>query len=162
MKKYYRPTSRIFACLSAVMLIIFICGIIMLALNYEHEDAIIGVIILAFLLLVLFLMVSIIEYTNCITISYTQVSFSRNTRTIMNDGIIRRTPYKKLTIAFVDIESVSKRYAHGDKIISNDTIIYVFTLKNGDTFEELLYHYGKKNEKEIIDIIEERVKAVNN
>ena len=73
---------------------------------------------------------------------------------------ITRSPklkFKRNEVLFSEIKCLEIRHVDGDGIITKDTNFYKFKLKSGISFKETLFSYGKKQEKEIVAILKQKV-----
>lgn len=67
---------------------------------------------------------------------------------------------KEFTVKIEDIKSITTYVSIGDGLFTSDTRFYVFQLKNGDTFRQAFFSYGKKNEAEIINALKQEVEFI--
>lgn len=157
MKIYRRPSAKIFAGLALFCIFLFIVGVILAIMSFEQLNIIVFLIGLGGSIGILFSAVAIAEYVACIKIDDTRIIFHPAVRKIKNKGKCRIC-CKKLEIPFSEIKKMSPHIQHGDGIISKDTMVYDFKLKNGDSFSITLYSYGKQRERKIVTILNEHIK----
>ncbi len=77
---------------------------------------------------------------------------------------ITRAPklrFKRNRVRYDEIKRIERHFYKGDGLISGDTNFYRFVLKNGITFTETFFSYGKRQEQEIVDILKEKGNLVD-
>lgn len=67
---------------------------------------------------------------------------------------------KEYTVKIDDIDSIIAYISVGDGFFTRSTKFYIFKLKSGDSFKQVFYNYGRKNEAEIVNSLKKRVKFI--
>ncbi len=67
---------------------------------------------------------------------------------------------KEYTVKIDDIDSIITYISVGDGFFTKSTRFYIFKLKSGDSFKQVFYNYGKRNEAEIVNTLKKRVKFI--
>ena len=149
MKKYVSKATKWLG------IVTLLCGVVLL----------VGV-ILAFVKMIT---VSIVMITSGVmfAIFFFTVFFAEKSRALIidNEKIIfprganknGRMVLEKTTVKFCDIASIGIELYKGDGFVSKDTNFYTLKLKNRETITVTLYAYGKKEEKEILEIIKKSI-----
>ena len=67
---------------------------------------------------------------------------------------------KEYIVKIDDIDSIITYVSVGDGFFTRSTRFYVFKLKSGDSFKQVFYNYGKKNEAQIVNTLKKKVKFI--
>ena len=149
MKKFYRSGNLVFAILSSITVVMAIAGIVLLISGAGFDDLTLFLIGFGAPFGLLFLPLFLANVLSYITIDDESIVFP-----------VTRAPrlrFKRNKVRYSDIEYIEIQDYKGDKIVTENTAFYLFTLKDGTAFKEALYIYGKKREREIVSMLKSKV-----
>lgn len=142
MKKYNRPTAKIFAIPAGICLMMIIVGCTLILAKIDQLEIILLLLFMGSLMGILFLAVFIAEFKAYLLMDDEKISFHLDHRTA-------RFLWKRNTVYYRDIDYISVRLVKGVNLLTADAYYFDFHLKNGDKFAETFWMYGKKQEREI-------------
>ena len=148
MKKYTSRATKWVALITIISLLILLTGIVLIIVKYSDISVQIGATVGGGFMSILFLCCFLAEKNRWLTIDTDKI--------ILPIGALYngKMSFKKTVIRIDEIASVESEFYRGDKIITG---FYTLKLKDGTEITFNLFAYGKKAEKEIIEIIKNSI-----
>ncbi len=141
MHRYHRAAVKVWAVLAAICSVMVVAGVLLLATKKGSPESIILLLCFGVVFGMIFLILWIVEWKCDLLIDEEKIVFPIDRSS--------KWAWKRKAIYFQDIRYISVETVGGAKFITSATQFYHFRLKNGDTMTEVLYPYGKQQEKEI-------------
>lgn len=149
MKKYYQQATKAFAGFTAVCVLMIIIGVLLIVFVKEQLD-----LVLLFLGAGISLgIISLSVFLGC-ALSYLQIDQEKTIFPVTRAPKLR---LKRSTILYDEIKFIKPTFYQGDGIFSKDTTMYHFVLNSGHEFAETFYQYGKKQEQEIVSLLQSHI-----
>lgn len=151
MKKYKSRATVYLAVLTLISIAIFTIGIVCICFS-SNAGLQVVLVMSGGLMSVVFISCYFAEKSRTLIIDTDKIVFPRGTD--VNGKMI----WFPKAITTDEISSVESKLYKGDGLISRDTYFHTLKLKDGTKVTVLLYAYGKKAEKEILEVIRNRIK----
>lgn len=151
MKKYTSRATLWFAICTLISFFFIIAGVILIIINFSNDALKIGLILIGCMMSIFFIIGFFAEKSRYLIINENEIILSRGVR--KNNFIV----FKRTVIEISEIASISSYLRKGDGFLTDDTTFYTIKLKNGTNLTFVLFTYGKDAEKEIIDIIKNKI-----
>lgn len=151
MKKYISTSVKWMAVFSVITVLMFVAGLVFFAVDFHNISLSIGLAVGGFFLSLISVSVFFTEKSRTVVIDEEKVVFPRGAE------INGKLSFKKTVINMNDVASIESQFQKGDKIITGDCYFHTLKLKDGTKVTLTLYAYGKKAEKEIIEIIKSNI-----
>ena len=151
MKKYISRATKSLAILTLISAVIFAVGIILIIADFSDIALQIGLTSFGSLMSIIFITCFFAEKSRALIIDANKIILPRG---VDKNG---KTVFQKTVIMMDEIRSVESKFNKGDKFIFGDCFFYILRLRDGTNVTVTLYSYGKKAEKEILEIIQNSI-----
>lgn len=151
MKKYTSRATRWLAICTLISFFILIAGVILIITNFSNILLKAGLTLLGCMMSIFSLVAFFAEKSRYLIINDYKIVLPRGVR--KNSNIV----FKRTTIERSEIVSISSYLRKGNVLFTNDTNFYTIKLKDGTNFTFTLYAYGKEAEKEIFNIVKNKI-----
>ena len=149
MEKIYRTSTMYFGILSVLSLLILISGVCFMIVDVFQDALALFLLFFGAIFSLLFIPLFIADHLCYLCLGNDQIVFP-----------ITRAPrlrFRRMTVKFSEIAYVQVRFSRGDGLVRLNTTFYTFHLKNGLSFQETLFSYGKEQEQRIVAVLREKV-----
>lgn len=156
MKKVYicKISSYILFWVAIAFIVVGVIMHVSSILTQRDLVAIYGSIIIFPLLSIIFWLGYYIEKSKKLIIDSTYIVFKY---IVFTKPKVKYNVKEGLKIHFKDIEKFYSELSKGDLFFSADTTFYYIVLKNNTRIQFTLFNFGKKNEKEIYELLREKI-----
>lgn len=151
MRKYISRAVKYLGLFAFVSAALFAVGIVLIVVGSPNISLQILFTFMGGLMSVLFFGCFLAEKSRALVIDSDKIILPRGAN---RNG---KTVFQKTVIKMDTIRSMESRFHKGDKIISNDCYFHILNMKDGSKVTVILYSYGKKAEKEILELIQKGI-----
>lgn len=147
---YRKRTTYTYLILSTILFfIIMIFSIVFICqANYIYFL----ILVWPFIVCLMFIAIAVMEYKSTLKLTDTEISI--NYCVFSNEKELNR---KKAFVAYNDIRYIESEFIKGFGIITKDTTIYIFHLKDGRNFRTYFHGFGPNAEKKIVSLLSQKV-----
>lgn len=151
MKQVFKRKLNAFVIIfvAALFIVPAVCAALLLYIREQTENIL--YLIIPTVLGLFLLYYGITEYFRTITFTDKEMTLAFRVTTKSKDF-----KKKKITVKFEDIRHVQQINLNSNGLLTRDTFIYYFYLNDGSEFRTYFYPFGKRSEKEIINILSEK------
>ena len=149
MEKIYRTSTKYFGILAVLTLFMLISGVCFMIVGVFQDALMLFLLFFGAMFTLLFMPLFIADYLCYLCLGNDRIVFP-----------ITRVPkfrFRRMTVKFSEIAYVQVGFSCGDGLVRLNTTFYTFYLKNGLSFQETLFSYGKKQEQRIVAVLREKV-----
>lgn len=149
MEKIYRTSTKYFGILAVLSLLMLISGVCFMIVDVFQDALVLFLLFFGAMFTLLFMPLFIADYICYLCFGNDRIVFP-----------ITRAPrlrFRRMTVKISEIAYVQVGFSCGDGLVRLNTTIYTFHLKNGRSFQETLFSYGKKQEQRIVAVLREKV-----
>ena len=151
MKNYVSRATKYLVIFCLICFVILISGIALIVADSPNTSLKIGLTVFGGMFGFLFLICYFAERNRTLRIDSSTVIFPRGAE------VNGKTVFKKTVVKIDEISSVESKLNEGDGLFLSDCYFHTLKLKDGTRITVTLYSYGKDAEKEILDIIKNRI-----